>query len=119
MTAAEIRSLVKRSWDKRKDIDLQVSGLSYLVRADGQGRVLDVKLSNPDGSPLAEDRTFKVGVSSYIAVSYQFDHRDPGRSLQTTPAEALIRFLESGPDLTVYRDVKRAFKEITGPSPRG
>ena len=119
MTAAEIRSLVKSSWDKRKDIDLQVSGLSYLVRADGQGRVLDVKLSNPDGSPLAEDRTFKVGVSSYIAVSYQFDHRDPGRSLQTTPAEALIRFLESGPDLTVYRDVKRAFKEITGPSPRG
>jgi len=118
MTPAEIRSLIKSSWDKRKDIDLQVSGLSYLVRADGEGRVLEVKLSNPDGSPMAEDGTYKVGLSSYIAVSYNFDHRDPGRSLQTTPAEVLIRFLESGPDLTAYRDVKRAFKEKTGETPR-
>lgn len=118
MTPAEIRSLIKSSWEKRKDIDLQVSGMSYVVRADGSGQIMEIKLCNLDGSPLAEDRTYKVGLSSYIASSYRFVHRDPGRSLQTTVADDLIRYLESGVDLGIYRDVRRAFWEKVAKSSR-
>ncbi|MCK7483492.1 MAG: hypothetical protein M0C28_45500 [Candidatus Moduliflexus flocculans] len=53
-----------------------------MVRTDDEKRVLEVRLRLPDGSPPAEDRTYSVGLSSYIASSYAFDHKDPGRSLQ-------------------------------------
>ncbi len=64
------------------------------------------------GRPLPEDRTYSVGLSSYIASSYAFDHKDPGRSLQSTVADALLGYLESGADLGVYtRDLVRARAE--------
>jgi 2',3'-cyclic-nucleotide 2'-phosphodiesterase (5'-nucleotidase family) len=118
MTPAEIRSLIKNSWERKNDIDLQVSGMTYTVRTDGAYRIRDIRLNNPDGSPLAEDRTYKVGLSSFIASSYSFSHRDPGRSLYTTTADDLIRYLESGIDLGMYRDVRRAFSEKSPEAPR-
>jgi 2',3'-cyclic-nucleotide 2'-phosphodiesterase (5'-nucleotidase family) len=116
MTPAEVRSLIKNSWEKRSEIDLQVSGITYVVRVDGAKQVKDIKLAHMDGSPLAEDRTYTVGLSSYIASSYKFAHQDPGRSLQATVNEDLIRYLQSGVDLGVYRDVKRASWEAADSS---
>ena len=112
LTPAEIRDLVRSSFERNDAIDLQVAGLSYEVRTDAEKRVREVRLRLPDGSPLAEDRTYSVGLSSYIASSYAFSHKDPGRSLQTTVADALLGYLESGADLGVYtRDLVRARAE--------
>ncbi len=113
MTPAEIRGLVKFSFEKSRSIDLQVSGLSYAVRTDAERRVKEIRLLHPDGTPLSEVRTYTVGLSSYVASTYVFSHKDPGRSLQTTVADDLLRYLESGADLSVYRpDLVRAFSEI-------
>jgi 5'-nucleotidase/UDP-sugar diphosphatase len=116
MNAEEIRSLVRASFAKGGDIDLQVSGLSYTVRTGADRVIREILLRGPDGRPLPEDRTFKVGVSSYIASSYNFSHKDPGRGLGSTTAEALIHFLERRPDLSVYRGIQRAFQD---PPPQG
>jgi len=116
MNAEEIRSLVRASFAKGGDIDLQVSGLSYTVRTGADRLIREIQLRGPDGQPLAEGRTFKVGVSSYVASSYDFAHKDPGRGLGSTTAEALIRFLEGRPDLSVYRGIQRAFQD---PPPTG
>jgi len=119
MTPAEIRSLVQSSFERNNAIDLQVSGLSYEVRTDTEKRVREIRLRLPDGSPLAEDRTYSVGLSSYIGSSYTFSHKDPGRSLQTTVADALLGYLESGADLGVYtRDLVRALAERAPGAPR-
>jgi 2',3'-cyclic-nucleotide 2'-phosphodiesterase (5'-nucleotidase family) len=118
MTPAEIRSLIRYSCEKRREVDLQVAGMLYIVREDGAQKIRDIELRRLDGSPLIEDRTYKVGLSSYIASSYRFDHKDPGRSLQATTVEALIRYLESGADLGAYRDVRRASYEKSSKAPR-
>jgi 5'-nucleotidase/UDP-sugar diphosphatase len=118
MSAEEIRSLISDSFKRGKELDLQVSGLTYTVRTDGERRILEILLRGLDGRPLPEDRTYKVGVSSYVASSYKFDHRDPGRALNSNTADALIRFLESRPDFSVYRDVQRAFQDPPGRSGR-
>ncbi len=118
MTPDEIRGLIWSSCERRHDIDLQVSGISYFVRDEGVLRLQDIELRRPDGSPLPEDRTYKVGLSSYIASSYQFAHKDPGRTLGITTAEALISYLESSPDLSVYREVQRAHYQKSAGSPR-
>jgi 5'-nucleotidase/UDP-sugar diphosphatase len=119
MTPAEIRGLIKASFERGAAIDLQVSGLSYEVVADAGGKVREVLLRDPDGRPLAEDRTYTVGLSSYIASAYAFSHKDPGRSLQETVAEALIRYLESGADLGAYRGelIRAAARKAPGGSP--
>lgn len=111
MTPAEIRSLIKSSFEREDEIDLQVSGMSYIIRTDGNQKIKEIKLCHQDGSPLVEDRTYKVGLSSYVVSSYRFDHRDPGRSLQTTVADDLIHYLQSGVDLSRYRDLQRAIWE--------
>lgn len=111
MTPAEIRELVKSAFEKRGDIDLQVSGITYVVRTDAAQKVREVLLKLPDGAPLPEDRTYKVGMSSYIASSYSFSRKDPGRSLQSTTADALILYLEKGADLSLYKDLSRAVWE--------
>jgi 2',3'-cyclic-nucleotide 2'-phosphodiesterase (5'-nucleotidase family) len=118
MNAQEIRSLVRAAFAKGGDIDLQVSGLSYTVRVGADRAIREILLRGPDGAPLPEDRTFKVGVSSYVASSYDFTHKDPGRGLGSTTADALIRFLESRPDLSVYRGIQRAFQDPPAPGGR-
>lgn len=111
MSAAEISNLIQNSFVNQGGIDLQVSGMRYTVRTDKQNQVKEVVLAYEDGTPLPAGKIFKVGVSSYVASAYQFTHGDPGRSLQSTTAEALIRFLERGADLRIYRDLQRAFWE--------
>jgi 5'-nucleotidase/UDP-sugar diphosphatase len=116
LSATEIRGLIAASVAKGGDIDLQVSGISYVVR--GAGQVKEILLRDVHGAPLAEDKTYQVGVSSYVASSYRFAHQDPGRSLGSTTAEALIRFLESRPDLSIYPGIQRAFWEADGQTVR-
>lgn len=118
MTAAEIRGLIESSFAKGGELDLQVSGISYVVRSDSAKQIKEILLRNPDGTPLAEDKKFQVGISSYVASAYKFAHQDPGRSLQSTTADALIRYLQSGVDLSIYRDMQRAFWEQIAEAPR-
>ena len=95
MTPAEIRGAgPSLAFEKRGDIDLQVSGISYVVRTDAARKVREILLRSRTARRLPEDRTYKVGLSSYIASSYGFARKDPGRSLQTTTADDLILFLE-------------------------
>jgi 2',3'-cyclic-nucleotide 2'-phosphodiesterase (5'-nucleotidase family) len=118
MSAAEIQDLIKNSFARQGSIDLQVSGIHYTVRTDKQNQVKEVMLVYEDGTVLPASKIFKVGVSSFVASAYNFTHSDPGHSLQTTTAEALIRFLERGADLTIYRNIKRTFWETVSDTPK-
>lgn len=111
MTPAEIRGLIRGSLGKGGRIDLQVSGMSYLVRMDDRNGVSEIRLTGSDGNPLPENRSYRVGVSSYVASSYKFERSDPGRALGATTAQALIQYLESNPDLSVYQNIQRAFRD--------
>lgn len=118
MTPAEIRGLIASSFEKGDEIDLQVSGISYVVRTDSARQITEILLRDADGTPLAENKQLKVGMSSYVASAYDFAHQDPGRSLQSTTADALIRYLQGGVDLSMYRDIQRAFWQKTAEGPR-
>jgi len=114
MNAAEIRSLIRNSVEKRRAIDLQVSGIEYIVRFDDQGQLQEILLKDLAGAPLDEARTYRVGLSSYIVSAYRFDHRDPGTSLHATSAETIIKFIEGGADLSRYHGMVRARLETIG-----
>ena len=78
MTPTEIRGLITTASRSASEIDLQVSGITYIVRTDGERQIREILLRAPGRvAPLPEDRTYKVGLSSYIASSYDFAHRTP------------------------------------------
>lgn len=111
LTAKEIRSLIISAYNRENTPDLQISGLNYTLLMNDQGILTDVRLTMPDGSPCNENRVFATGLSSYIASSYAFDHKDEGISLYTTTAQALINFVSEKKELN-YSGVKRVFTEI-------
>jgi len=117
MTADEIRGLIRASCERRREIDLQVSGLTYIVRENGTQRIQEIELRGLNGAPLAEDKTYKVGLSSYVASSYRFAHKEPGRTVGITSVEALIMYLERRPDLGAYAEATRALY-VKPPAPQ-
>jgi len=107
MTPAEIKSLITFSYEKQKGLDLLISGIEYTVVRTAKYEVKDVELKDAVGKLLDESKTYKVGMNNYIASSYQFSHHDPGKSLQTIVAQALIDYLQNQQGTDVYKDIEK------------
>jgi 5'-nucleotidase / UDP-sugar diphosphatase len=111
MSAEEIKSLILNSYEKGENsVDLQVSGLTYTIITDENKKAKDVTIKLGSGKKLKKNKHYNVGINSYIASSYKFDHRDPGKSLYMTTAQALIQFITEKKTID-YKGVKRAFSK--------
>lgn len=109
LTGKEIKSLILNSYEKgENNVDLQVSGMTYTITTDKDNKVKDVFIKLESGKRLKKDKHYNVGINSYIASSYKFDHTDPGKSLYTTTAQVLIKYI-TDKKIVDYRGVKRAF----------
>lgn len=108
LSLQEIKSLILSSFNRDNLIDLQISGMDYTVLTGENGKGVDAVLTMPDGSMAQDTRMYNVGLSSYIASSYTFDHHDPGESLYITTAQALINYISAKKEVD-YTGVKRTF----------
>lgn len=109
LTADEIKSLIINAYiDADNSIDLQVSGMTYLIKRDENGNIKDVELTIPGGKKKRKHKTFNTAINSYIASSYRFDHTDPGKSLYITTAQVLIDFITKKKEVD-YKGIQRAF----------
>jgi 5'-nucleotidase / UDP-sugar diphosphatase len=106
MNLPEIKSLICNSFNREKQVDLEVSGMTYTILSDRDGTCSDVEMLDLSGNPLKENREYTIGINSYIASSYKFDHRDLGTTSFTTSAQALINYL-GGAQKVNYAGVKR------------
>lgn len=107
MNASEIKSLISSAYNREKSLDLQVSGMTYTLHVDSAKVIQDVVMLEKSGKPLDPSKDYSVGINSYMASSYRFDHRDAGVSLYTTTAQTLIDFLKARKTVN-YTSVKRA-----------
>ena len=100
MTPAEIRTLLMNSYRKAsKRADLLVSGMTYTIHTR-DGKAVSVTIKDMNGNPLDENKQYKVGMNSYIASSYRFDHADPGHEMTATSSDALIEYLKQQKEIT-------------------
>ena len=109
MTPDEIKSLIRNASD-HGHVDLQISGGQYTLRINAEDEVQEIVLLDSQGNPLDPDSTYQVGLNSYIASSYAFDHSDEGKSLYVTTAQNLIDYIEQQGTID-YAGVKRVFVE--------
>lgn len=99
MTCDEIRSLINSTGSG----DLKVAGIHYRYMEQGV-----IQLENYNGTKLDENKTYKVGLNSYIASAYTFNHADEGQNSYVTSANCLIDFLKNEKEIN-YSGVTRIF----------
>ena len=82
------------------------SGITYSanLHKGNKMEITDIRLE--DGSPLDPNKTYTVAIGRY-ASSAKFSHKDPGRSLNISGQECLIKFLRKHGKVD-YADVHRA-----------
>jgi 5'-nucleotidase / UDP-sugar diphosphatase len=107
MTIKEIQSLICNAFIREKGIDLEVSGMTYSLTTDSTHRCLNVEMRDLGGILFPDDsKVYKVAMNSYMAASYHFDHKDPGTTVYTTTAQALIDYLTEVRKVN-YKGIKR------------
>ena len=107
MTAAEIRSLICYGYRHEKDIDLQVSGMKYIITGNTNMECVKVDMFDQSGKPLDPAREYSVAINGYMAKTYLFDHKDPGTATTSTTTDILINYLEDVKKVN-YKGIKRA-----------
>ena len=94
MSYSEIEELLKTQLGRFTLPDLLVSGINYTINLDADKKPVSISLFNTDGTPLDKSKKYSVGMNSYIYSKYKFPHEDPGKSLNVTSAETLIKYIE-------------------------
>ncbi len=107
MKADEIKSLICYGYRHEKDIDLQVSGMTYKITDDGKMQCAKVELFDKSGKPLDPVQEYSVAMNKYMASAYKFDHKDQGTTTTLTTTNMLIRYLSEVKKVN-YSGVKRA-----------
>jgi len=110
MTIDEIKSLISNAYNHEKSLDLVPSGMTYSVILNNEGSCTDVEMKDMQGKLLDTDKTYQVGLNSYISVSYKFSHTDPGTTNYNTTAQTLLDYLGDVKKVN-YAGVKRMFSE--------
>jgi 2',3'-cyclic-nucleotide 2'-phosphodiesterase (5'-nucleotidase family) len=113
MTYDDICSLIKNSYrEGSKYADLLTSGINYTIKVKNN-KVIDIEILNIEKSNLLDkNKKYKVGMNSYIASSYTFNHADEGKSLNIISAETLEEYIRQQkevfpkPDRTKIQEVK-------------
>lgn len=95
----ELFSLIKNS----KPGDLKVSGMHITHQQNGS-----ISLTDYQGKPFDQNKTYKVAMNSYIATSYNFDHTEEGIYTFETSAQALVDYILHLNEVD-YKDEKRIF----------
>jgi len=110
MTYDEIKSLICNAYNREKSIDLTPSGMTYTVIMNSEGLCTDVEMKDKEGKLLDAGKSYTVGVNSYIAASYKFDHKDPGTTNYNTTAQTLLDYLGDVKKVN-YAGVRRVSKK--------
>ncbi|WP_232718652.1 DUF6359 domain-containing protein [Bacillus sp. FJAT-45037] len=79
MTGHEIKEVLTHSYNRRNQIDLQISGIHYEIVTNLTNHLVEMNLTHPDGTPLDLDQTFKLAVPDYIGTGgggYRFNTED-------------------------------------------
>lgn len=115
MTGEEIKELLTSTMHKTKAQypDLLLSGISYEAKIKPNGEVISINIKDKKGQPLDLKKKYAVGMNSYIYSRYNFKHdSDPGTSLKTTSADALINYIKQKKTINEYNNTHRIKIEV-------
>jgi 5'-nucleotidase / UDP-sugar diphosphatase len=107
LTGKEIRELMLAAWDIDDHAPLYPSGLRIKLKKGADGSLSEITLLTDKGVKLDPARTYKVAMNNYMTTVYKYAHTDPGKSLFTPTADALIGYLKKIKEVKSYKGEKR------------
>ena len=91
----EIKEFLKQAYNRERKTQLQISGARYTVvrNASDTTKAVEVQLADYAGRPLDARKSYKVGMTTYVASTFMplITHRAKGVHITTTTAETLIQ----------------------------
>jgi len=111
LSGKEMVALMKAAYPIDEKKPLYVAGIRTRLRADASGALSEVQLFDENNQPLDLEQTYTVAMNSYMAVSYQYPHHDPGQSLFITTSDNMIEYLKALGQIRSYREEKRVSME--------
>jgi len=94
MTPADLREMIRRAHQRySKRADLLPGGIRYTIHTrDGDATRIDI--TDLNGKPLDETRTYRVAMNSYIVSAYAFSHEGEGTEILDTDTDLLVDYLD-------------------------
>jgi 5'-nucleotidase len=105
LTGTEVLRLIEAAYIADKGAPY-VSGITYDMELDKQGKIKTLQVKMADGSRLNLQHTYKVVMNSYLAAICKYEKSDEGQSLFRPTADFTIEYLEKQPAVD-YKGVKR------------
>ena len=100
MTPADLREMIRRAHRRyNQRADLLPGGMKYTIYTN-DGVATRIDLTDMDGRPLDESRTYRVAMNSYIATAYTFPHDGEGEELTVNDSDLLADYLAEQTTLT-------------------
>lgn len=112
MKPAEIKSLIRYSYNRSYSPGLRISGGTYTMKVNNSDEIEKIFIKDEQGSLLNVDSTYTVGLNSYIPKAYDFEYSGEGESLYITTAENIIKYIKQQ-DTIDYSGLKRVYLEQT------
>ena len=106
LTGQELLRLIETAYIAENNKPPYVSGITYEMDLNKQGKVKKLQVKMADGSKLNLQRTYKVVMNSYLAAICKYEKTDPGKGLFRTCSDYTIDYLEKQPGLD-YKGMKR------------
>lgn len=105
MSYTQLATLLKNSYRKYSQrADLMCSGLKYKIYTK-DGEATRVEITDEQGNPVDQNRTFKVAMNNYISSSYSFDQSGLVEETANSASDALIAYLKKVK--SVKKDIHR------------
>ena len=102
MTIADLSEMLLNSYrPASRRADLLPGGIKYTLFTR-DGKATRVEITDMDGKPLDENRTYRVAMNSYVATSYTFPGSDKGTELMQNDTELLIKWLQKVKTVTPH-----------------
>lgn len=82
------------------------SGCTYAFSVDDEGQMKNCVVTMDDGKPLKMNKKYKVSMNSYMSSAFNFDHEDPGATINMGSNAAMIQYLAAHPHIN-YAEISR------------
>lgn len=108
MTGAQLEGFIMHSFMANGKHPSYVSGMTYTVNTDGNGKPKSVDIK-PDNGRFSKQAKYRVAFNSYMASTVRFESLDEGQSQFMTSEEMVIQYLRDKKTVS-YKGVRRALK---------
>ena len=75
------------------------SGCSYSYKVDDNGEMTDIEVTLENGKPLDLKAKYNIVMNSYMSSTFDYEHKDPGKSTFRTSNELMLEYLGQHPEI--------------------